>query len=195
MIASLKGLIQALGPDYLVVEVGGVGLKVHVPTSLFDEVGASLGRPVHLYTYLHVREDELTLYGFASEESRAVFEALLGVSGVGPRTALSIVSTLTPELLHRAVTHSEPEVLQRVPGIGRKTAERIVFYLKDKLIGPAVPSPLAMVSDIDAEVIAALTSLGYSIVEAQSALQSLPRDPTMPLEERIRLALGYLAPR
>jgi Holliday junction DNA helicase RuvA len=199
MIASLKGLIQAIGPDYLVVEVGaemgGVGLKVTVPASLFDEVGAAVGRSVHLHTHLHVRENEWTLFGFASEESRAVFETLLGVNGVGPRTAVAIVGTLSPELLQRAVTHGEPDVLQRVPGIGRKTAERIVFHLKDKLAGPAMATPLAMISDVDAEVIAALTSLGYSIVEAQSALQSLPRDPALAVEERIRLALGYLAPR
>lgn len=196
MIASLKGLIQAIGPDHWIIEVGGVGLRVNIPANLADELGGpGVGRPVQLYTYLHVRENELALYGFASEDTRALFEMLLGVNGVGPRTALSMVSTLSPELLHRAVTHDEPEVLQRVPGIGRKTAERIVFHLKDRLKGAAIPAPLGMISDTDADVIAALTGLGYSIIEAQSALQSLPRDPALPLEERIRLALGYLAPR
>ncbi len=189
MIASLEGTITAIGTDYLVVAVGGVGFWVHVPQNLPPRVG-TVGEPVRLYTHLHVRENDLALYGFATSQECQLFQTLLGVSGIGPRLALSVLSTFTPESLRTAVSQERADLLAQVPGVGLKTARRLVFHLKDKM-APGAPKAFAPLSDQDAEVIAALTALGYSVVEAQTALQSLPPDPEMSLEERIRLALAY----
>ena len=192
MIASLRGTVLAIEqPSFLVVEVGGVGFKVFVPGPVFDNLDG-LGRTVFLHTYLMVREDALTLYGFSSEEQRALFELLLTVQGVGPRLALSVLSSLSLDVLRSAVAQEQVEVLDRVPGVGRKTAEKIVFALKDKLgAGSAFMAGLAPVSDVDTEVIGALTALGYSVVEAQAALQSIPKGQGKDVEDRIRLALQY----
>jgi Holliday junction DNA helicase RuvA len=181
-----------MGPDHLVVQVGGVGVRVYVPTSVLERV-PGVGRPVELVTHLHVREKELALYGFLTEEEMSLFELLLGVSGVGPKVALAVLSAVSPDALREAVVREEPGVLSRVSGVGPKTARAIIFHVRDKLaIIGAEPVPL--LTDQDAEVIGALTALGFSVVEAQAALQSLPREKDMPLEERVRQALTYLAP-
>jgi Holliday junction DNA helicase RuvA len=193
MIASLRGtVLHVQQPSFLVVEVGGVGFKVFVPASVFDDLDG-IGRGVFLHTYLMVREDALTLYGFSSEEQRALFELLLTVQGVGPRLALSVLSTLSLDILRTAVAHEQAEVLDRVPGVGRKTAEKIVFALKDKLGADAGLGALAPVSDVDTEAIGALTALGYSVVEAQAAVQSIPKGQGKDVEDRIRLALQYFS--
>ncbi len=189
MIASLHGLIHHIGADHLVVTVGGVGLRVFVPRTVLEDVGG-VGRTISLHTHLIVRETELTLYGFESEEDRSLFELLLGVSGVGPKVALSILSTLSPELFKNAVMREEPAVLQRVPGIGKKTAERILFQLRDRLQTVSA-GPMPLVSDVDADVIDLLTNLGFSIVEAQTALQNVPREVTG-VDERLQRALQHL---
>ena len=191
MIANLKGRIEAIGKDYLVVGVGGIGFKVYVPTSVL-ETAEGLGRQVELFTHLHVRENELTLYGCGSEDALALFELLLGVSGVGPRVALVMLSTMSPDSLRLAIAQGNAVALTRVPGIGPKMAKKIVFHLKDKIAVEVGPEAAPFLTDADAEVIAALTSLGYSVVEAQSAIQSLPAEE-MEIEERVRLALGYFA--
>ncbi len=192
MIARLSGTVAAVGPDHLVVQVGGVGFRVFVPTPVLEQVDG-VGRPVELVTHLHVRENELALYGFLTDDELALFELLLGVSGVGPKVALAALSTVSPEALRQAVVREEPGILSRVPGIGPKTARAIIFHLRDKLtlIGAEAAPPL---TDQDAEVIGALTALGFSLVEAQTAVQNLPRDEEMSLEERVRRALAYLAP-
>ena len=193
MLSRLIGTVAALKPDRLVVQVGGVGITVYVPTSVLQAVDG-VGQPVELVTHLHVRENELALYGFLTEEELALFELLLGVSGVGPKVALSILSALSPDALRQAVARDEPGILTRVPGVGPKTARAILFHLRDQLTGlEAQAAPL--LTDQDAEVIGALTGLGFSLIEAQTALQNIPRDPGIPLEERIRLALAYLAQR
>ena len=191
MIASVKGRVSAVGRGYLVVDVGGVGLKVHVPAPALDQ--ASPGRMVELFTHLHVRENELALYGCASEGELALFELLLGVAGVGPRVALAILSKMPADSLRRAIAQERAELLARVPGIGPKTAKKIIFHLKDKVQAEMGVAVTPVLSEADAEVIAALTSLGYSIVEAQAAVQSLPRDEELSIEERIRRALAYFA--
>jgi len=191
MIANLKGRIEAIGRDYLVVGVGGIGFKVYVPTS-FLETAEGLGRQVELFTHLHVRENELTLYGCGSEDELALFELLLGVSGVGPRVALAMLSTMSPDSLRLAIAQGNAVALTRVPGIGPKMAKKIVFHLKDRIAVEVGPEAVPFLTDADAEVIAALTSLGYSVVEAQAALQSLPAEE-MEIEERVRLALAYFA--
>lgn len=192
MIASLRGTVLAIAPDSLIVDVGGVGFKVLVPTSV-AEAAEGVGRLVSLHTHLAVREDALTLYGFATEEQRALFELLLGVNGIGPRLALAVLSTLSPDVLRRAVAHEQAEVFNRVPGVGKKTAEKIVFHLKDKIGREFGLGAITAISDRDTEVVAALTALGYSLVEAQAALQSIPRDAPDDTEERVRLALRYFA--
>ncbi|MBK8985044.1 MAG: Holliday junction branch migration protein RuvA [Chloroflexi bacterium] len=190
MIASLSGTIQFIGSDHLVIKVGGVGVRVFVPKTVLEDVGG-VGRSLTLHTHLMVREQDLSLYGFNSAEDLQLFEVLLSVSGVGPKMALAILSTLSPELLKSSIMREETAVLQRVPGIGKKTAERIMFQLRDKLDlslgGTAVP----LVTDVDADVIDILTSLGFSIVEAQSALQKLPRE-VKNVDERVQMALQYL---
>lgn len=190
MIASLSGTILKIEENSLVVNVGGVGVRAFVPKTVLEDVGG-VGRSVRLHTHLIVREQELSLYGFETEEDLQLFEVLLGVNGVGPKVALSILATLSPELLKSAIMREETAVLQRVPGIGKKTAERIMFQLRDKLDLTQVSTAVPLVSDVDADVIDFLTGLGFSIVEAQSALQNIPRD-VKSFDERVQMALQHL---
>ena len=190
MISTIRGIVQQLGTGEMTVEVGGVGLRLLVPRSIVES-GTAVGKVVFLHTHLVVREDSLTLYGFPGLEQRELFEVLLQVSGVGPKLALALLSNLTPESLRAAVAGGQPEALDRVPGVGRKTAERIVLHLRDKFAAPIAGAPILIPADTD--VLAALTSLGYSLVEAQSALQSLPPDAPEDPEGRVRMALRYFA--
>jgi len=192
MIARLSGAVAAVGEDYLIVQVGGIGFRVCVPTPVLEQVDG-VGRPVELVTHLHVRENELALYGFYTEEELALFELLLRVSGVGPKVALATLSSVSPEALREAVVRDEPGILSRVPGIGPKTARAIIFHLRDRLTAVGAEG-VPLLTDQDAEAIGALTALGFSVVEAQTALQNLPRDEEVSLEERVRRALAYLAP-
>jgi len=191
MIERVAGQVVKRENDSVVIMLGGVGLRVRVTRAAFEQ--AQLGAEVMLYTHLAVREDEIALYGFSSEDERALFEILITVSGVGAKLALAMLSALSADQLRRAVQRGEPELLTRVPGIGKKTAEKLVFALKDK-IGAAADtlSELAAINDVDADVIAALTSMGFSIVEAQRALQQLPRDAPQEVEARVLLALQNL---
>jgi len=191
MIASLYGRITARGDNYLVVEVGGVGFRVVVPQSLQDRSGG-VGQDVRLFTHLHVRDTELALYGFRTVDELSLFELLLGVSGIGPRVALKIVAIASTEVLREAISCGDPSMLTRIPGVGRKTAERLMVDLKDKLGVSLQFVSYPALTDADAEVISALTSLGYSVAEAQAALHTLPQEE-LPLEERVRLALQYFA--
>lgn len=190
MIASLEGTILKIGENSLIVGVGGVGLRVFVPRNVLEQLPGQ-GRKIFLHTHLIVRENDLTLYGFDTEEDLLLFDTLLGVNGVGPKVALSILGTLSPELLRGAVMREETAVLQRVPGIGKKTAERVMFQLRDKLDFSAEAAGTPLVSDVDADVIDILTSLGFSIIEAQTALQNVPREVT-DIDERVQASLQYL---
>lgn len=190
MIASVSGTIQRIEADGLIVGVGGVGVRVFVPGTVLENVGG-IGRSIRLHTHLVVREQELSLYGFETMEDLQLFEVLLGVSGVGPKVGLAILSTLSPELLKSAIMREETAVLQRVPGIGKKTAERLMFQLRDKLDLTEVKTAVPLVSDVDADVIDVLTTLGFSIVEAQTALQNVPRDVET-VDERVQQALQHL---
>ena len=189
MIATLRGEIVQLEDNALIVEVGGVGLRLFVPAPLRGRKKA--GEGIVLYTYLVVREDALNLYGFESQAERDLFALLLGVNGVGPRVSLSVLSTLTLEAVQRAVLSEESEILARVPGVGKKTAQKIVLHLHDRLKPVGGLEKLAALSDQDGEVLAALTSLGYSVIEAQTAIQSLPAEGPETVEERLRLALQF----
>jgi len=190
MIASLTGRVSAVGKTYLVVDVGGVGFQVHVPVSLLGR--EQLGQTIELYTHLQVRENDLSLFGFSSEDELTLFELLLSVERVGPRVALASLSALSPDALRTAIAQGNTDVLAGVPGIGPKTARKIAFDLKDKVEAEMGVTAVPVLTDADAEVIEALTTLGYSVVEAQAALQSLPSEE-MPLEEKVRLALAYFA--
>jgi Holliday junction DNA helicase RuvA len=191
MIGRLSGTVWGIGEGHVVVRAGGIGLQVRVPSGVLAQLDG-VGRPVELFTHLHVRENELALYGFLTEEELALFKLLLSISGVGPKVALALLGTVSPDALRQAVVQEEPGLLSRVPGIGPKTARAIIFHLKDKLM-PAGADAARLLSDTDAEVIAALTGLGFSLVEAQAALQSLARDEDLSVEERVRQALAYFA--
>jgi Holliday junction DNA helicase RuvA len=189
MISILNGRILELYPDSLVVGVGGVGLQVFAPAPLRDRLRP--GDDVFLHTYLVVRQDALNLYGFETREERELFLLLLGVDGIGPKSALAVLSTLSPDAICRAVFHEQPEVFTRVPGVGKKTAQKILLQLQDRIPTTAGMEPVAGYSDVDTEVLSALTTLGYSVVEAQAALQFIPRDTPEDLEARLRAALQY----
>lgn len=191
MVRMIRGTAVSRGKDYVVVDVGGagggLGIKVFVPEP--TAVETHLNSAVTLHTYLQVREDALNLYGFASEDELAIFELMLGVSGVGPRVALATLSTLTPDAIRLALANDEPAVIARVPGIGKRTAQKIVLELRDKVEPAGDLAGLAAAAGVDTEVIEALTSLGYSVVEAQRAVQQIPSDVDS-VEERLRLALS-----
>jgi Holliday junction DNA helicase RuvA len=192
MIASIQGQIVQQGDDHLVVLVGGsIGLRVMVPRTVFDSIDGP-GHRVQLSTHLDVREDSLTLYGFTDDEERGVFETLTNITGVGPKLALAILSTLSTNQLRNSIAQGDSEMLTRVPGIGKKKAEKIAFELKDKLT-IAGPPELAGLYDVDSDVLDALVALGYSIVEAQAAIQSIPRETPDNVEERVLVALGYFS--
>ncbi len=144
-----------------------------------------------LYTHLVVRQDALILYGFESQADRELFNVLLGVDGVGPKVALSVLSSMTLDSIQRAVFADEGDVLSRIPGVGKKTAQKMALHLKDKLKPTDALARVAAMSDTDSEVLAALTALGYSVVEAQTAIQSLAKDAPDDTEEQLRLALQY----
>jgi Holliday junction DNA helicase RuvA len=195
-LARLHGNVEEKGADWVIVGVGGIGLLASVPATAADAM--VIGAPVALYTYLHVREDALTLFGFATRDDLTLFEQLISVSGVGPRVALGLLSTLDYARLTLAIAGGRVDVLRKVPGIGQKTAERLVLELRDKVTPPAAGSDAAAAAapaarQADAEVVAALMGLGYSQAEASQAAERLPRDADMPLEDRVRMALGFFA--
>ena len=182
MIARLRGTVAARTPAGVVLDVGGVGYLVAVT----PRVAARVGEEATVETHLHVREDALQLYGFATADERELFELLLGVSGVGPKVALAIVSGSTPADLRRAIAREDTARFEAIPGIGRKTAQRVVLDLKDKLGAVSVASgggaPLAR---------EALVELGWSVVDAERALADV--DESLPVEEQVRAALKRAA--
>jgi Holliday junction DNA helicase RuvA len=188
MIARLRGTVLSIKAPHVVVDAGGVGYRVTCAQTALDTV--DLGRPADLHTHLAVREDSWQLYGFASEDELELFQVLLTVSGVGPRTALAVLSKLNPAAFRAAVVNQQIEALSRVPGVGKKTAEKMIFALKDKL-GGLDTAPAMPMSAADTEILSALTALGYSAAEAQAALAALPRKEPLDLEEKLRRALAY----
>ena len=191
MIAHLNGRVTDKGSDYVILEIGGLGFQVFVPLPQVEEI--RIGETVFLHTYLVVREDSLTLFGFSTAEEREFFNLLLGVSGVGPRIALATLSTLNPDAIRRAVFSEQPEIFTRVPGIGKKGAQKIALHLQDRIQAVDGLTPVAAMDDVDTQVLEALVALGYSVVEAQAALQTIPRDAPDDVETRIRLALQYFS--
>lgn len=189
MISSLSGRVTHIGETNLTLEISGVGFKVNTPRPLLAEI--HIGQVLSLHTYLVVRENDLSLYGFPSMESRDTFLLLLGVERVGPKLALSILSNLSVATLRSAVLGGQSATLARVPGVGSKTAQKIVLHLGDRIQPSAGDGQIAALQAGDSDLLEALTSLGYSVVEAQAALQSLPKDAPGDVEERLKLALRY----
>ena len=190
MIAGLKGTLQALGSDWVIVNVGGIGFQVYMPTSTLSTLGA-IGEEVELHTHLHLREDNATLYGFATAEELGLFQTLIGVSGLGPKLALAMLSAMSVEKLTMAIATGGADLLAEIPGIGKKMADRLILELKGKLAVGWLGAPVAELAEENADVLAALTSLGYSVSEATRAVATLPPSSDLSLEEKIKLALQY----
>ena len=191
MIATLEGILEYRGDDSIIINVGGIGFRVYVPTSTSSQLGAVKGR-VSLYTHLHVREDNISLYGFASSEELTLFKSLISVTGIGTKLALALLSALNPERLVMAIISGDIDLLSQTPGIGKKIASRLVVELKGKLEKDwgEVALPLAPER---ADVIAALTGLGYSVTEAAKAISRLPDSEELSLEEKVKMALQQMA--
>jgi Holliday junction DNA helicase RuvA len=189
MIASIQGEVIHSHQDSIVIAVGGIGIQVYVPQAVVDS--SSRGQIISLYTHLVVREDSLTLFGFENETAREYFQLLIGVSGVGPRSALSILSKMPVESIRQAVLSDQSDVFSRVPGIGKKTAQKIILHLDGK-VGKAEVFELSPGAALETDLLEALTGLGYSVVEAQSAIQALPKDAPTDFEERLMAVLQYL---
>ncbi len=189
MITAIEGRVAKIGVDWVDIDLGTVCVRVNIPTSTLPSIGP-VGERVRLFTSLQVREDSVTLYGFSSDDSRISFESLLGITGVGPRLALSVLSMFTSQDLASAVATEDIAAFSRVPGVGKKTAGRIVLELKGQLS----PEWEVSVSVEGApQVVEALTALGYSLAEAREAISSLPADPDLTTEERVRAALERLS--
>ena len=193
MIAGLRGAIFQKIEDAVLVDVQGVIYRVNTSAATLGDIG-STGDEVRLLTQLYVREDQMTLFGFATDEELRLFNTLIAVSGVGPKLALAILSRVRPDALELAINTENAELLATVPGVGRKTAARLILELRGKLV-PAVTTVGAVTppSQADAEVLAALRSLGYTTAEAHGALSRAPRDPELSVEDRVVAVLRELA--
>jgi Holliday junction DNA helicase RuvA len=191
MIASLQGVLESLGGDYAIINVGGVGFRVYMPTSVLSTLG-KVGEEVRIHTHLHVTDDDISLYGFGSADELTLFETLISVSGLGPRLALAMLSSLTVEQMTMAIATGSTDLLTTVPGIGKKMASRVVLELKDKIGAGLIAIPATQVAQENSDVLAALTSLGYSVAEASRAVATLPATSDLSVEERVKLALQYL---
>ncbi len=187
MIAQLRGQIIKRGDDFVILDVHGVGFRVRVPASTLESLGME-GSNAELLTHLPVREDDLSLFGFATEDELELFELLLTVSGIGPKAALGILSAAPSQTVRAAIAQNNLDLLTGIPGIGKKTAQRLVLELKGKV---EVSEELAEASPLDQEVVAALVNLGYSAAEAQRAARAVPSSEKL-VEDRIRWALRYL---
>jgi Holliday junction DNA helicase RuvA len=184
MIAEVEGEISSWGKNWVIVKVNGISLQLYTPSSLTG--GLKAGEHIKLFTYLQMREDGIFLYGFSSPEEKELFQMVMGVSGIGPKTALSILSHLSPQELGSAIVKGDPVLLSELSGLGEKMSHRLILELKEK-----VSRRWALAED-NFEVMAALTSLGYSSAEAARVVALLPSSP-LTLEERVRIALQHLA--
>jgi len=188
MIASISGKVIQLTKETVIIDINGLGIEVFVPKPLLGETEA--GDLLYLYTYMLVREDNISLYGFASLEEKQLFLQFLAVGGIGPKLSLGILSSLSIDNIRSAILSEKPDYFSRVPGIGKKTAQKIIIQMQGKLPegeGLGVRS----ITDVDDSVVDALISLGYSVVEAQTALQTIPKDTPDDVESKLRIALQY----
>ena len=195
MIAKLSGRLLEKSPTRILVEVSGVGYEILIPLSTFDKLGA-VGESTSVLTYLHVREDALQLFGFISAAEKQLFQHLISVSGIGPKLAQSILSSSPVEMFCQHITRNDIAALTEIPGIGKKTAERLVLELRDRLarwMPEATTSTAPATSAIEEETITALVSLGYTRSSAQKAVEQVKKEAgELPVEELIKRALRYI---
>jgi Holliday junction DNA helicase RuvA len=190
VIVTLEGTLTAAAHTFAIVDVGGVGLRAFIPTSTAAQLPPA-GQRVRLFTHLHVREDDLSLYGFSTAGELELFEQLLSVSGLGPTKSLAIISGSPVDAIRTYIWTENTAALAKVPGVGARTAARIVLDLKSK-IGPV--STTAGPPSVDAELLSWLTTLGFPPADAQRAVAQLPRDAALSFEEKARQALEILRP-
>mgnify|MGYP003009900434 CR=1 FL=1 len=208
MISYIKGILEAVEEDMIIVETGGIGYGIRVPLSLLEEL-PSLGSPVTIHTYFQVREDSMTLYGFLNRQDREMFKQLIGVNGIGPKAALGLLGTLRPDDLRLAILTGDAKAISRAPGIGAKTAQRIILDLKDKVSAQEMLSSLAVPAEAAAgrvsqeasafsaeaarEAVDALVALGYSNLEASRAVKQVELTEDMDAEAVLKASLKFLA--
>jgi len=195
MITSIQGVLEARRTGYAIVRVGGFSIRIFAPTTTLSRLG-EIGSEVSLYTHFYVREDGMALYGFSSEENRDAFEQLIGISGVGPKLALALLSMMDAQTFYQAIANEDQQRLALTPGVGKKLAARLVLELKGKLPSPGIPGSNGALSPsgkLQSEVLEALIGLGFTSAEAQAALSKIPQDRTMTLEEQITFALRSFA--
>jgi|YelNatPaOPRAMG01_1025707.scaffolds.fasta_scaffold76075_3 Holliday junction DNA helicase RuvA len=192
MIVAIEGALQSRGADFIVVKVGSISVQVYAPTSTLVQFG-DIGSTVFLHTFLYIKEDSVALYGFSSIEALELFKSLITVSGIGPKTALGLLSVFSPEHLVSAIVGGNVKLLCQAPGLGRKMAERIVLELRGKLEKNWGETLSPALLQEDADVVAALVSLGYSLREATQAVSALAGSSELSLEDKIKLALKQLA--
>lgn len=188
MIAFLRGRLTGRTPTHALVDVGGVGYEVAMPTRSLAALPGE-GEPVTVLTHMHVREDGMSLFGFTTDAEKRLFEGLIGVSGVGPKVALAMLSALSPDDLASAVAREDVGVLSSVPGVGKKTAQRVIVDLKDRLGGPDVGALKGTVADVHTEAREALLAMGFGPVEAAAALKDVEGEDAQAL---LRAALRRL---
>lgn len=192
MIAGLDGTLEQLSSDSAIIKVSGVSFQVYTPASTLGQLG-SIGQRVRLHTHLHWTEDSTALYGFTTSQELDLFKMLIAVSGVGPKSALSVLSTLKPDDLVSAILSSDADLIARAPGIGKKTASRVILDLKGKLEKGWGGIVSSYPTGDNADMVAALTNLGYSTADATRAAAAVPSSEDFTLEDKIRLALRHLA--
>jgi len=191
MITNIHGILEASRVDHAIIRVGGFGIQVFAPSSTLNRL-TEPGMQVSLYTHFHMREDGIALYGFWTEADRDAFEQLIGISGVGPKVALSLLSVMDAPALYKAVADEDQQRLGLARGVGKKLAAHLILELKGKLPSLAAISGTSSASPegkIQAEVLEALIGLGFSTAEAQAALAKIPQDQSMTLEQQVTYAL------
>jgi Holliday junction DNA helicase RuvA len=196
MIAKISGFLLEKSPTRVLIEVSGIGYEIHIPLSTFDKLGA-IGEKTSLFAHLHVREDALQLFGFATATEKQLFQHLLAVTGIGPKVAQSILSGCSVETFCRYIAQNEIAALTSIPGIGKKTAERLVLELRDRLArwlpDEAAVTAKSKTSAIQEETVMALVSLGYNRTAAEKAVEQVTREAgELPVEELIKRALRYI---
>lgn len=201
MISYIKGVLADMAQDSIVLDVSGIGWQIFVPGQVLDHLPA-IGETVKIHTYLQVREDAMTLYGFLTKDDLQVFQLLLGVSGIGPKGALAVLSVMTADDLRFAILSDDAKTIAKTPGVGPKTAKRLILELKDKISfeeafeqqqAHAQEIPAAAAKDIQNEAVMALTALGYSSSEAFKAIASIEITEDSQVEEVLKQALKNMA--
>lgn len=201
MYSYVKGTLEEVYEDRIVVENGGIGYQIEVPSSVLDRLPAS-GEEVKIFTYLHVKEDCFSLFGFWSKEEHRLFKMMLNVSGIGPKGALGILSTLSPERLCVAVASDDAKAIAKAPGIGSKTAQKLIIELRDKVkledvitqgFDQDIPLQTEQNSQLAAEAVEALTSLGYSLREAKEVVGMIQIQEHMTVEDILKASLKNMA--